>query len=216
MATPGFSGSVKASGTPVVITGEACTGLGGSVWQVTSAARRILDPATALVVKDGAATVSASLYSFDYLFGKVTFSGYTPSGAITINAAYLPLLALAEVKAWNLDMKVDLADVTTFDSAGVKQKLALLEEWSLNFDFLANPMVDLDGVAAGTQSLTTWRDNGTPKLIELKLSTTPHYWRGWGLFDTGSFKASQADVNAFNASMQSAPQLAGASWSWGT
>ena len=214
-ASPSYSSTVKVSGTAVVITGEACTGLGGGQWQVTSAARRILDPYTAIVVKDGVATVAATLYTVDILFGIITFVGYSPSGAITINAAYLPTTAVAEVKSFSLDMKADLADSTSFDSSGAKQKVATLSDFTASFDGYALPTLDLDAVAAGTQSLLSWLQGGTPKLLEVKLSST-HYWRGWGLLETEGLKTDVGGLNTFSTSMSGAAPAGYASWSIGT
>ena len=216
MAFAAYASSLKISGTAVVITNEACTGLGGSQWQVTTAARRIIDPATAVVVKDTGVTVSAALYSVNMLFGIITFSGYTPTGAVTLTGAYLPLLTVAEVRSADVSMETDMADSTTFDNAGYKGKTPTLDDWSGSFEFLSLPTVDLDGVAAGTQSITSWRESGTPKLLELKLSATPHYWRGWGVFDAGSMKLGVGDLAVFTASMKGASQGSGTGWAIGT
>lgn len=216
MAVASWGSTLKVSGgTAVVITNEACTSLGGGVYQVTNTARRILDPATAIVVKDTGVTVASTFYTLDILFGKVTFVGYTPTGAVTVTGAYLTVTAVAEVRNFSIEMKADLADSTTFDSGGVRSKLPCLRDFVCSFEYLSTPVTDLDAGTAGTQTLQSWREAGTAKLVEIKLGAV--YWRGWGTFETSeTFKPGVGDLVAFDASLSGDSQGGSTSCSIGT
>lgn len=216
MAVAAWGNTIKVSGgTAIVITNEACTSLGGGVYQVTNTARRILDPATAIVVKDTGVTVAASFYSLDILFGKVTFSGYTPTGAVTVTGAYLPMTAIGEARAVAIDCKADMLDSTTYDANGVRVKVAGLRDFTLSFEYLSAPVTDLDSGTVGTQTLQVWREAGTAKVVEVKLGAA--YFRGWGSFETSeSLKAGVADLNVFSCSLSGDAQGATSSCSMGT
>lgn len=119
----GFAGYVvkimQQTGSAVVMTAEATTLVSGKTYQITNAARRIVDIATALVVLDSAVAVSAAnIESIDYLFGMVTFvSSYTPSGAITMTGAYFATTQLAGSRTFTLTQTADPIDNTTIPSA---------------------------------------------------------------------------------------------------
>src|SRR5574343_251248 len=179
MALAGHSTVLKVSGTAVAVTGEATTWLGSSRWQVTSTGRRIIDPATAVVVKDGVSTVSSTLYTLDRLFGIVTFVGYTPSGSITFDYSYLPVQTITEVTSFSFSFGPELQESTTYDSGGAKQRTAGLVDGSGSFEFLSLLSADLDSVTGGVQSLASFLANGTAKLLEAKFGST--YLRAWVL-----------------------------------
>lgn len=181
MPIAGYSAVLKAVGTAVPVVNEACTFISGAnpnkLYQVTSSSRRIWDPTAAVIVKDGGVTVSAALYAFDYLFGFVQFIGYTQSGAITVDGSYLPTVAVAEVRKYDLKVSAALPDVTTFDSAGWRQFLQTLKRVDLSLELLSSPLADLDGVAGGVQSLFSWLAADTPKVYEIARGA--QFWRGW-------------------------------------
>lgn len=214
MALAGHATRLKVSGAAVPVTGEACTSLGGGVYQVTNTARRIIDRSAAVVVKDTGTPVSATLWSFDYLFGKVTFSGYSPTGAVTVDASYLPVATIAEVKSFSLQAGGDLADRTTFDSAGVKQRQATLRDASGSFVMLSSPLDDIDPVTGGTQSLHAVLTGGTPKLLETLFGT--QYLRQWVLLEGIEIGASVDGLVESSVSYQTAPAGSGAALAFGT
>lgn len=216
MAVASWGSTLKvAGGTSTVITNEACSLVVAGTYQITNTARRILDPAVAIVVKDTGVTVAATFYTLDLLFGKVTFSGYSPTGAVTITGAYFTVAAVAEVRSFAINMKADLADNTTFDSAGVRSKLPTLRDFTCDFEYLSSPVTDLDAGTAGTQTLQSWREAGTAKLIEIKLGSV--FWRGWGTFETSeSFKPGVGDLVAFTGTLSGDSQGGSTSCSIGT
>lgn len=214
MATASWQAQVKVSGAAVAMTGEACTSLGGGQYQVTNAAKRILVPSASVVVKDAGSPVSVALWSVDRLFGVVTFSGYTPSGAVTIDASYVPVGSVGESKAINIKASAELVDVSAFESSARKRQTALVEvEGSI--ERLALPLDDLDGVTAGTQSLDGWMRAGTPRLLDVLFATGARF-RAWVLFGGYDVQGEVAGVVTVSVKFSGAAQGAGASFGWGT
>ena len=116
----GYVAVIKKTGTPVVITNEATTAVSVplKIYQITAAAHQILDPATPVVVKDGATDVTAQVLNIDYMFGIVTFkSTYTVLGAITVTGAYLPTTPVAKGQSFTLSQTATVIDTTDFPTA---------------------------------------------------------------------------------------------------
>lgn len=178
MSSAGYLSTLKVSGASTAMTAEACTDLGGDVFQVTDADRRIIDPSVAITVKDGGVAVDAADYSFDYLYGKITFSS-APAGAVTLDANFLTPLAVAEVRKASLSGTRAQLDDTVWGGAGLpfrKYKDGQLD-WGGSAEMLAQPTDDLDGGTGGTQSFFEFLKNGTPKLLEVYRAGKT--WRGW-------------------------------------
>jgi hypothetical protein len=185
MPYAGWAGTIKVSGTPTAFTNEATTALGGNVFQITNSVRRIVDPATAITVKDNGVTVPATSYTFDYLYGKVR--GYAASpGPITVDGSYLPLLTVADAVSAAINQMRELLETTSFDSAaaasGARRFLAGLKGADGELEIVDVADTDLDG-GAGTVVLATLMDAGTPKLLEVGLGNSGAFWRGWILLE---------------------------------
>jgi hypothetical protein len=100
MAQAGYLATVSVTGTATTMTAEAMGNLAGTVFQITDATKQVVDPSTAIVIKDGG-VVWGGTYTFDYLTGTITLSG-APGGAVTIDGKFLPrrqILAAYEVSA---------------------------------------------------------------------------------------------------------------------
>jgi hypothetical protein len=214
MAIAGHTTTLKVSGTAVPVTGEATTALGGGKYQVTSTARRIWSPAAAITVKDAGSPVSASLWSFDYLFGIITFSGYTPTGAVTVDGSYLPVAAIAEVFSFSFSAKADLLDTTSYDGGAARLKAAGLLDASGSFSARSLPTADVDPGASGTQSLHGFLLAGAPKLLEANFDGS--ILRAWVMLEGVEQTAEVAGLVEFTANFQLATQTAGASFGFGT
>ena len=126
-ASAGYGAVIKMNGASVTLTGEACSYLSGAdpakVYQVTAAAKQLLNPSVTIVVKDGGATVPAANYVIDYLFGKIRFVGYTVLGAITLDGAYLVMWTITTAKAYNVDDGYIELEATHFNAAGDKFRI---------------------------------------------------------------------------------------------
>lgn len=118
MAKAGYSCLIRRGDVPTSTTSEAFTSLGGDVFQITSAARRCIDPRTAWHLKDSAGTVPfADISAADFLFGEFTVASVT--GSLTFYGDYIPLTTASEVvqgaKSFTLSESSDLLDTTVFN-----------------------------------------------------------------------------------------------------
>lgn len=170
------------SSVPVSVTAEACTSLSASVYRVTTSARRVLDPGNSVTVKDGGVTVSSSLYSIEYLTGKITFSGYSPGGAITVDAYYIPMVALTQCDSAEFSVSNDLLNVTPYATAGVKVYQQGLQEAAMTFGGFTNPASDLAG--DGVAGITAYMAETTPRVWRLSFaySSSTAVFQVWGKF----------------------------------
>jgi hypothetical protein len=184
MPIAGRATAVKVSGASTAMTGEATTGNyrgNPKAFQVTNAAKQILDPDAAVVVKDGGTPIAASGYTVNYLFGVVTLVS-TPGGAVTIDASYIPTLTLAEARKVDWSRTCKLLEKTVFGNAEVRRTPGLVDcEGSL--EGLAPVTDDLDAGVGGEQSLDSFFTAGTPKLIEVSFTGTTRKFRAWALLE---------------------------------
>lgn len=202
MPRAGYSGTVKASGVAVVMTGEACTSLGGNRYQVTNSAKRIVDPNTNLVVlENGIASVLA--YTFDHLFGIVSFPS-APTAPITVTGAYLPVESIAESKGFTVALSRDMLDTTSFDSAGARAKLAGLKDGTIKLDRVS-AFDDIDTVTVGLQTVESRFAAGTPYVVELGLGGTDLF-RAWCLTENLELGSAVDGLVTETVAFQLAPQ----------
>lgn len=182
-----YTSVVKLSGTTTAFTNEATTAVSaGTVYQITNTSKRIVDPDVAITVKDGGVTVAATLYTFDYLFGIVTFSGYSAAGAVTVDGSYLPTHTVTDARMSSVSMQVGLVDSTSYDSAsassGSKRFTPTLKTASGEVEILDILQTDLDA-GAGSVVIETLADGRTPVLLEQALGSSGKYFRAWVLFE---------------------------------
>lgn len=124
----GFAGYVavlKKSGTPTTLTAEPAAIVvagAGSIVQITDATKRVLDPATAVVVLDNAVDHTADVEYIDYLNGKIKYkSAYTPTTPTTVTGKYLPLTQIAKGQSFTLTQtsaSIDTSDFITAQANG--------------------------------------------------------------------------------------------------
>lgn len=115
----GYEAVLRKTGTPTSMTGEATTQIGSTKsYQITAAARRVIDYTAAVTVLDGATNVTAQVESIDYLNGIVTFrSSYTVLGAVTVTGTYMPLAVLAKARNFSLTQNAAEIDETAYEDA---------------------------------------------------------------------------------------------------
>lgn len=182
MSVAGYKTLISAGSlTSVSVTAEACTSLSATVYRVTSTARRFLDPAQAVVVKDGGVTVSAALWSIDYLTSRITFSGYVVLGSITVDAYYIPLTTVAEVQSAEVVATQALQDITPFDySNGAKSYKATLLDGSMVLGGTLMPWTDLASDVVG--GVSTYFSEGTQRGWRLQFYDGSNYFVAsiWG------------------------------------
>lgn len=115
----GYLAEIYKTGTPTAMSDEAMELVAGKTYQVTASAKRCFDRNAALAFEDGGTPItSGNIESIDYLFGQVTFaSGYTPTGAITVDGNYLPMANIGTAKEFTLTQTAQTIDETDFATA---------------------------------------------------------------------------------------------------
>lgn len=173
---------VKVSGSALTLTDEATTDSGAHlVYQITDAAKRVLDPtATITVEEDGAPTAAA--YTLNRLNGTVTFTiARGALVAVTLSGSYLPLSTAIACTEWELTITATSADVSDFDTGEWVARLALYKDASGSVKSWRDT-VD-----------STWEDAliaGAPIVLELyTLSTGAADFLAWALLNKQQVQA---------------------------
>lgn len=217
MAIAAHAASVKVAGTAVSISGASLTLVSGKTYVVTSASRRVLDPAWPVTVYDNGVEVAQSNRTVDHLFGLVTFAdSYTVTGPVYISAKYLPLLSVAEVREFSISVQGTLADSTTLDSAGVALKKQTLKDYTASVTALQSALLDNDG-GAGTVTVAGIHSAGLPVLVEVGLGG--YLFRGWALVESFEEKGSGDGLVELSVSLTGTAKTAASgesvSFGWG-
>lgn len=190
MALPvaGYASTLNVGGTSTATTGEATSLFSGAgaatVRQITNAAKRCIDPTVAVIVRDGVTVLTAGTqYVVDYLYGKIRFVSYTPSGAITVDCSYIPLLAVAGVRSISINADRDEIDSTALSngatSAGESSILGK-KKASGEIEYILGEFDDLDP-GAGTQTFFAWMNGGASFLLDVQMgpSSSTQGFRAW-------------------------------------
>src|SRR5690349_9998801 len=92
----GYLAKVHIGGTPTTLTSEAGSTYSTSpfTYRVAAAAKRVLDPATAVVLRDDSGVVAANhIVSIDRLFGVAVLTS-APNGTLRFGGKYIPTAVL--------------------------------------------------------------------------------------------------------------------------
>lgn len=160
----GTSGKLSMGGAPTALSAEPTTQVGATkTYQITNAAKRVLDPQTQAVVKvSGVAVASANIKSINAMAGEVTFvDSYTPAASPTFDGKYVPRAEVAQVRGFEGDPKLETADVTQVGSSNpsrYEQSLPTVMSWDGKAEVLGS-LTD-----RGLQAYVTGR---APLLLEL-------------------------------------------------
>ena len=204
MSVAGYKTLISAGSlTSVSVTAEACTLVSTGIYRVTSTARRFLDPTHTPVVKDGGVTVSAALWTVDYLTSLVTFAGYSPSGAITVDAYYIPLTTVAEVQSAEVVATQTLQDITPFDYANsAKSYKATLLDGSMTLSGTLMPWTDLASDVVG--GVSTYFTEGTQRGWRLQFYDGSNYFVAsiWGTVKDFKVSTSVDAVSKMSLSLE--------------
>lgn len=189
MPIAGFSTTVKAGGPSSALSNAPTTRLAANtVYQVTDAAKRVLDPSVVVTVEvdaDGAGAggyvvAAPSSYRVDYLFGRITFdSDQGASALVRVSGAYLSPVDVAEAKEASVSLVRTLAESNIFHPDGYKRKTATLKDASGTIGSFAPLQRDQD--EDGTTNLAALFASGTPFLLEVRFGGTGDYFRAWVL-----------------------------------
>lgn len=179
-----------ATGTPTSMTTEACTLSGGNtVAQVTNTAKRILDPAEAVLLYDNGVLQAASTYTLNHCWGKATKASGSWTGPVTMSGKYLPQLELDETFRADIAVTRDVLESTVFKNGKHKTKELGLMTAILALDMRSMAGKDFD-TGGGTMKLETWLTDEEVRVLEVTFPDTTLAFRMMGLL--GSLKASAA------------------------
>lgn len=180
MAKAGFTCLIRRNGVSTTVSGEVCTLVTGNTYQISTAARRALDPNAAYNFKDDAATVAYSdISSLNWEFGEVTFAT-AKTGTVTFSGSFYPLTTTAEVVteavSFSLSENSELLDSTVFTStSNLRKRFTGLADAEATVDLLANT-TDLPRLA-------TLQFTGAVCMLEIN-SGFSALFRGYGLIES--------------------------------
>lgn len=211
MPHAGKDTTVKLTGTATAMANEACTELSPTVFQVTDAARRILDPAATFVVRVNTVVEPVANYTLDHLFGTITFVGSETGNTIDITGDFLPTHDVAEARTVSASFGRDMEDSTIIGN-DAHAMTALLQTFSASLERLEFGLDDIDPGGGVLRTADLVR-NGTPKLLEINLDGTTGY-RAW--FKAESEEPGFAQDNLVSSSLSVVGDLQnGADNVWG-
>ena len=189
----GFTSSIKLSGTPTAMTAEPCTSLTSTTYRVTSATKRHLDPSAAMIVYDGGVAIAFASVAVNCATGIITLSA-PPAGAVTIDANYLPMLSMADVRGFEINIGGDLLDSTVMDTTTTSRaRIQGLLDVSGTVEGLDNLRTDLDS-GAGTVIPFTDFQAGTYKLLTIALGSSGAYFAAFVKFADIKLGATPEDL----------------------
>jgi hypothetical protein len=216
MAIAGYKVRLRKSGDTTAVTGEAMTGLTATSFQITSAARRCLDPEVAFQFYDGVTPVTPTTVQFE--FGIAHFAA-APGGAVTFDGSYRPLTTsdqdIAEGTQVTLSLSRDLLDTTVFGASGVRSRIAALKDASIAIDVISSP--------AAYSAMFLEFSNGAQVCLEVDpdgASGTADAFRAWGIIENLERSASVDGLIesslTFQVSARLGPSGFAPGYSWGS
>jgi hypothetical protein len=200
----GYNASIKVGGTATTITDEATTELDEGppqVFQITNTAKRVLDPATAVVIKDETTADVTSDFTIDFNTGTVTSAtgGYV---SVTISGKYIPLHTVAQCTVATIN-----ASVAELDSSELGEAFTKLEcgkgTAEVEITRLGAMSDVLDGGSLTWQSLF---DGRTLLLLQAAYST--RLFISWGRLLGIPSELPQDGLVTHSLSFKSSPRLA--------
>jgi len=184
MAVAGYLCTVKLSGTSTAYTAEGATLVSGTTYRINTAAKRVLDPAAAITVKDAGTPLAADAFTVDYLFGTVTLDS-APGGAVTVDASYFPLWAVAEGNAVSISCARDELESTIYGNTAHEFTLGLGSASGdiKSFDVQTTDLDTGGGTTLKVQDVFNGSgpSNGANALLEVYLGSAAalSYFRSW-------------------------------------
>lgn len=186
----GFDTTLYVGGTPTSMTSEACTKItANTVYRITAAAKRVLDPETSVVVESDPlanGTWGVIAATVDYFTGTVTVADQGASALVRVaSAKYMPLLAAKHARSAGFDASTDELDVTDFESAGNREFILGLSRGELSFEVVS----DADDDLGEGYSFRDAIDSLNPFFVEYQPGGQGTYLRFWALLksrDTGA------------------------------
>ena len=200
MATAGYLATISVTGASTAMTNEPTTNTSGTSFQMDTAARRIVDPSVALVIKDGGSAWGGT-FTFDYLNGIVTLSG-APTGSVTIDGAFLPARQISQAYELDVSLSASLPDSSLLGSEFTQRTRALGDiTGSLTcYDTGTQTYTDVDLVGALT--------DGSTKVVDIQWNGGTNYLRFFAMFESVEASASVDGLQSATASFSMNSQIA--------
>ena len=194
MALQGYGALVKAQSSSIVFTDEATTTSDDKSYQITDAAKRILDYETDLVVKDDAIATTES-YTVNKITGTVTFATSTPR-TITLSGSYVVLATIAEASEFSFDGVLDTVDATVFQ-AGERIYLPTL----VSATATVGKFYEVTGF------FTNLLFDGSVKVVELYADDSGTPFRFYATVSANSISASVEDLTRETVTLQATDRM---------
>jgi len=157
----GYNTTLKAGGEPTTLTNAACTKItANTVYRITAASQRVLDPDTAVVVESDPlangtwGVISATV---DYFTGTVTVADQGASALVRVSGKYIPLYTIAFARSADFSLSVDELDVTSFGDAWLKLLMGMTRG-ELEFEVVSDATDDIDGSGGTLQAILDSRE----------------------------------------------------------
>jgi len=200
-ATAGHLATISITGASTTMTNEATTNTSGFSYQITSTARRIVNPAVAIVIKHNSGVTWPGNFTFDYLNGIVTLDG-APTGAVTIDGAFLPSRQITQAYELDVSLSASLADSSLLGTAFTQRTRALSDiTGSLScYDSGLTTYTDVE--------LVDLLDNATTKVIDIAWNGGTNYLRFFAMFENVEPSAAVDGIQSLSASFSANGQTA--------
>jgi hypothetical protein len=200
----GKDSQLYTTGTPTAFSNEGTNRVtANTVYRITDAIKRILDPTQAIVVQvdadgggaGGYVTAAESTYDVNYLDGRITFAADQGANAVVRVASgrYLPRLPIATCRATNVDLGYETGDATVYGN-GAKALVGIMKTLNGSFEVVEDLLTDIDSGGAVLLTLSGILDAGAPVILEFWPGSTGNRLRAWVLLSKGSAKASSKDL----------------------
>lgn len=204
-ATAGYLATISVTGTATTMTGEAMADISGganTAFQITNTAKRIVDPATAIVITDlNTGAPWAGTFTINYLTGTVTLSG-AAVGGITITGKYLPVRQITQAYELSVSLSRNLADSSLLGTEHT-QRTTTLGDVSGSVTCYDTGLEQYTDV-----TLASVLQSGVSKVMEINWNGGTNYLRFFAKFESVEASASVDGVQTATASFSMDGQTA--------
>ena len=211
MAETAHAGAVYLSGTSTAFTGEACTQVSGTTYQIDAVAKRCWNPLVALTVYDGVTEETPT--SVNYLYGTVTLAE-APAGAVTVTGEYMPLHEIGTVRGFSLSVTCGAEDSTIMGSAvTTRTRQVTLYDVAVELDLLEQGVTVYDGDARTFDSIL---NAGAALFVKCKIGSSSVTWTARLLPTAADDNGEVGSLVNTRRSFQASAGVLGSvfSWSW--
>ena len=187
-----YTALIETGGTSTLMTSEACSLVSGTIYQITNAAKRVIDPAVSVSVFDGVTGLVDADVTIDYLFGKITLAN-APGGAVTVTANYIPRWSVASPREFEINCVRTALDSTAMATATANRARMLglkTARGSVGHIDRNDTDVDTSGAVVSVNSMLA---AGVAVLLSIALGDG-FTFRGWVLLEAVKQGASIDDL----------------------